>query len=142
MKYQDPFQITCPACRATGSHSVRSLLALQARCTGCGVALETVGREMNAQRVQWSTFFGKVEIAMLLEKKFGVSISDQELDAANTGMDLVELIRAKLALTTSKASDAPEIVRAAITTVRQSEISLDEMHVQLANLLADLTFEG
>src|ERR1044072_7163172 len=83
MKFQDPFQAECPSCGVVGQYSVHSLLKLEARCAGCGATLETVGREMNAQLAQWSTYFDKVETVIRLEKELGVCIDDPELEGAS-----------------------------------------------------------
>jgi hypothetical protein len=142
MKFQDPFQTACPSCGIQGKHSVRTLLALQARCPACGSGLETLGREMKAQLVQWSAYIGKIEAAILLEKQLGISINDPELDAAETGMDLVALVRTKLAAPISETRNVPEVVRAAITATRRTETSLEQLYLPLEKLLADLSGEG
>jgi hypothetical protein len=83
-----------------------------------------------------------MEAAILLEKQLGISINDPELDAAETGMDLVALVRTKLAAPTSETRNVPEVVRAAITATRRTETSLEQLYLPLEKLLADLSGEG
>jgi len=136
MKYRDPLQIACPSCGVEGAHSVRMLLALQARCTECQASLATIGHEMRTQLVAWSTFIGKVETAVELEAALGVSLSDPELEAAQTGLDLVTLIQGKLS---RSAPDLTEAVRAAVTATRRIETSLEQLRLPLERLFEDQT---
>jgi hypothetical protein len=95
---------------------------------------------MRAGLVEWSTFIGKIETAILLERQLGVRINDTDLDALETGMDFISLIGAKTS--SPDVSKVPEAVRAAITATRGAEISLEELRMPLNKLLADLRCEG
>jgi hypothetical protein len=134
MQYQDPLQVTCPSCGVEGTHRVRTLLELRARCAVCDAALDLVGREMRQHLAEWATFVGKVEVAMDLESTFKISLSDPELEAAQRGMDLVAIIRAKLSPLAPDGLAVAEIVRAAIARARRLETSPDQLATPFPDL--------
>lgn len=84
MKFADPQQVTCPHCSAVQHKSVDSLLDLAATCDSCGKKLDQVGREMRRLIDEWRSFIGMIEMTMALEDRFGLAITDDELEASDT----------------------------------------------------------
>jgi hypothetical protein len=101
-------------------------------------SLWQVSTAEGSQLTEWFTYLGRVEATIIIEKALGVSISDPELEAVKTGMDLVSHVRARLSPTDPAASRLPEVVRAAIAATRDSETSLEQLPLPLEALLGDV----
>ena len=96
MQYIDPCLVTCPCCGEERKYAVADLLALRAFCVDCGGDLAAVGRDMRKELDDWSLFCLRVEIAMELEKIFGIPYEDSEIWDLMTVGDFLDLSISKV----------------------------------------------
>ena len=113
MRFQDPLRLDCHDCGVAQSQPVKSLLALTARCDSCGKDFRSIGLEMRKTLGDWTTYIGKIELAIALENKFEVQISDPELDASETVAALALVVARKL----RGSAPASDVATAALATL-------------------------
>jgi len=95
MQFANPYAVTCPSCAKVGGYHPRALVSLRSRCQHCEAPLDSVGREMRAQLTEWNAYVARIEMAIELERAFGVTVEDADLDAMETPFDFVRLLRAQ-----------------------------------------------
>jgi hypothetical protein len=93
MKFANPYVVDCPSCQRSGNYTPRDLVALRALCQHCSASLDSIGRDMRSQVAEWTAYVAKIEMAIELERMFGVQISDAEIDSLRRPSDFASLLR-------------------------------------------------
>lgn len=143
MKFIDPYEVLCVSCGLTGKYKVRDLLALQAKCLGCQVSLDSPGKEMRGMLSEWIVFVRTVDTVMVLEERLAIAILDADLENVQTGSDLVALVRGKVD-GGERSVDSAECVRAAVERAIGRDVALPDLEKPLASLFVgeDFDFAG
>lgn len=93
MQFEDPQPFNCPHCGAAQVAPVKLLLALTVNCENCERDVSAVGLRMREYLNAWSTFSAKVELAVALERKFAVTVPDEDLEKSGSIEELASAIR-------------------------------------------------
>ena len=129
MRFADPLSVTCPSCGKNGSYAPRDLVALRSRCRYCSSSLESVGREMRVQLSNWSAYLAKIHLAIDLERVLAIDVSDADLDAMKTPLDLIRFFRDRSSVAGSLRDIENEVLaalaRSRRTTANRMDLQLD-----------------
>jgi hypothetical protein len=78
MQFVDPMPIRCAKCAAESSQREADLLALRAKCPGCGESFADAGRQMQAAYDDWGDFVTIAQIEVAIERRLGITIDDSQ----------------------------------------------------------------
>ncbi|MFC4310508.1 hypothetical protein ACFPN2_15560 [Steroidobacter flavus] len=128
MRFVDPCPVVCPGCGKESRYPPRELVALSSICHHCSTSLESVGREMRAGLSSWSAHLAKMNMAVELERVFGIEASDADLEQIKVPVDFVRFIRNRAGVAAS-SKDVDSEVLAALTRTRQTTANISDLKV-------------
>ncbi len=131
MRFADSLVVRCPSCSKDDSYAPRDLVALRSLCRYCSSSLEAVGREMREGLSGWSGYLAKIDMAIALERAFGIEPTDDDLDTIKTPLDLAQFFRARANV---DDSDVEGEALAWLTRVRPGTAGASELQLDFAEL--------
>jgi len=120
MKFADPQSVTCPRCGERGSHPVKALLALEAKCAVCGNSFAEIGEDMRLQLKEVGNYIVATRLALEIEDLDGsIKFEEEEVEQIGCLSGIIDATERKF-MTACRANPrdaAVEIVQRAVARV-------------------------
>ena len=95
MKFKEPVQIQCPSCERRSGVRFKWLMEEGQRCPECHGSFAPLQERVRQMIREFGTYNHEIRFIMEIERKFGISISDDDISRIFTARELEQFVAEK-----------------------------------------------